>query len=133
MIDLTSKTPEEINALIGKWLSALQVSEFAPEHYLQVAYIIDIATTHLKEKYNNLTPIWKSWCMIVLLRLYKKDKINNDLDITNNIDDFVNEYNLNYESYWNIMISGSEYNQQRGFVNAYVIKKIKELSPQLPE
>ena len=123
MIDLTSKTPEEINALIQKWLPALQDSKVRPEHYLQIAYIIDIATIHLKDMYTELTPAWKAWCMIVLRDLYKKNKINNDADITNIIDDFINDYNLNYESYCSYMASANEYDQQRGFVHGYILKK----------
>ena len=132
MINLTNKTPEEINALIQKYLPALQESKVAVEHYLQIAYIIDIATPYLKEKYNDLSPEWKAWCMIVLRDLYKKDKINNDLDITNIIDDFINDYNLNYESYCSFMISASDYDQQRGFVHTYIRKKINQI-PQLPQ
>jgi TRAP-type uncharacterized transport system substrate-binding protein len=64
--------------------------------------------------------------------LYKKDKINNDLDITNIIDDFINDYNLNYESYCSFMISASDYDQQRGFVHTYIRKKINQI-PQLPQ
>ena len=123
MIDLTSKTPEEINALIQKWLPALQDSKVAPEHYLQVAYIIDVATTHLKENHKDLDAAWKAWCMVVLRDLYKKNKINKDSDITDIIDDFLNDFNLNYESYCSYMLSASEYDQQRGFVHGYTQKK----------
>lgn len=122
---LINKTPEEINALIQKWLPALQDSKVAPEHYLQIAHIIDITTEHLKKQYNDLTPEWKAWCMVMLRELYKKNKISSDLDITNIIDDFINEYNLNYESYCSYMASASEYDQQRGFVHGYILKKGK--------
>ena len=125
MIDLTSKTPEEINTLIQRWIPALQDSKIMPEHYLQMAYIIDIATPYLKEKHSDLTPEWKAWCIVILRELYKKDKISNDLDITNIIEDFINEYNLNYESYCSYMASANEYDQQRGFVHAYILKKGK--------
>jgi hypothetical protein len=123
MIDLTSKTPEQINALIQKWLPALQESKVPVEHYLQIAYIFDIATPYIKEKYSDLTPEWKAWCMVVLRDLYKKNKINVDDDITNIIDDFFNDFNLNFESYCSYMVSASEYDQQRGFVHGYILKK----------
>lgn len=123
MIDLTSKTPEEINALIQKHFAALHESKFAVEHYLQLAYIIEVATTYLKENPHDLTPEWKAWCMIVLRDMYKKNKINKDSDITDIIVDFVNHYNLNYESYCSYMVSANEYDQQRGFVHGYILKK----------
>jgi hypothetical protein len=123
MIDLTSKTPEEINALIQKWIPALQESRVPVEHYLQVAHILDIATPYIKEKYSDLDTAWKAWCMVVLRDLYKKNKINVDADIINIIDDFVNDFNLNFESYCSYMVSASEYDQQRGFVHGYTLKK----------
>ena len=123
MIDLTSKTSEQINALIQKWSLALQESKIAVEHYLQMAYIIDVATPYIKEKYAELTPEWKAWCMVVLKEMYIKNKINSELDITNIIDDFVTDYNLNYESYCSYMTSANEYDQQNGFVHGYILKK----------
>jgi len=123
MIDLTNKTPEELNTLIQKHLPALQESRIAVEHYLQIAYIIDIATVHIIDMYIELTPEWKAWCMVVLRDLYKKNKINVESDITNIIDDFVNHFNLNYESYCDYMVSANEYDQQKGFVHGYILKK----------
>ena len=123
MIDLTNKTPEELNTLIQKYLPVLQEIKVSPVLYPQLAYIFDVATKHILEKHNELTPEWKSWCMVVLKELFTKSKISNDLDVTNIIDDFVNEYNLNYESYCSYMSSANEYDQQRGFVHAYILKK----------
>jgi len=125
MKDLISKTPEELNTLIQKYLPVLQQIKVSPVLYPQLAYIFDVATKHILEKHNELTPEWKSWCMVVLKELFTKSKINNDLDITNIIDDFVNEYNLNYESYCSYISSANEYDQQRGFVHVYILKKGK--------
>jgi TRAP-type uncharacterized transport system substrate-binding protein len=61
--------------------------------------------------------------MFVLKELFTKSKIRSDLDVTNIIEDFVNEYNLNYESYCSYMVSASDYDQQRGFVHSYILKK----------
>jgi hypothetical protein len=123
MTDLTSKTPEELNTLIQKYLPVLQQIKVSPVLYQQLAYIFDVATIHIKQKYSDLTPEWKAWCMVVLRDLYKKNKISTDLDITSIIDDFINDYNLNYESYCSYMASASEYDQQRGFVHGYTLKK----------
>ena len=123
MIDLTSKTPEELNTLIQKYLPVLQQIKVSPVLYPQLAYIFDVATKYILEKHNELTPEWKTWTMFVLKELFTKSKIRSDLDVTNIIEDFVNEYNLNYESYCSYMVSASDYDQQRGFVHSYILKK----------
>ena len=117
MTDSINKTPEELNTLIQKYLPVLQQIKVLPVLYPQLAYIFDIATKYILEKHNELTPEWKSWCMVVLRDLFTKSKIKSDIDITNIIDDFVNEYNLNYESYCSFIASASDYDQQRGFVH----------------
>jgi hypothetical protein len=123
MTDLTSKTPEELNTLIQKYLPVLQQIKVSPVLYQQLAYIFDVATKYILEKHNELTPEWKTWTMFVLKELFTKSKIRSDLDVTNIIEDFVNEYNLNYESYCSYMVSASDYDQQRGFVHSYILKK----------
>jgi hypothetical protein len=75
MIDLTSKTPEELNTLIQKYLPVLQEIKVSPVLYSQLAYIFDVATKYIIEKHNDLTPEWKSWCMVVLRELFTKSKI----------------------------------------------------------
>lgn len=123
MIDLTSKTPEELNTLIQKYLSVLQQVKAKPEQYPQLAYIINIAVQYFAIHHMDLPNDWKTWCTLVLKELCLKDKINSEIDITDIIEDFINEYNLNYESYCSYMASANEYDQQRGFVHAYILKK----------
>jgi|ERR1035437_570958 hypothetical protein len=125
MIDSISKTPEELNTLIQKYLPVLQEIKVSPVLYPQLAYIFDVATKYIFEKHNDLTFEWKAWTMFVLKELFTKSKIGNDLDITNTIDDFINNYNLNYESYCDYMASANEYDQQKGFVHGYILKKGK--------
>ena len=123
MIDLTSKTPEELNALIQKYAPVLQQVKVKPDQYQYIAYIIDIAINYLTINHKDLSADMKTWCIVVLKDLYMKNKINNDLDITTIIIDFINYYDLNYETYCSYMVSASDYDQQRGFVHDYVIKK----------
>jgi hypothetical protein len=123
MTDLTSKTPEELNTLIQRYLPVLQQTKVSQVLYPQLAYIFDVATKHIAENYNDLSPEWKTWAMFTLKELFTKSKIHNDLDVTSTIDDFVNNYNLNFESYCSFMVSASEYDQQRGFVHTYTLKK----------
>ena len=125
MIDLTSKTPEELNILIQKYLVVLQQINAIPEQYLQLAYIFDIATKYLIVQHKDLDNTWKTWTMVVLKDLSMKNKINNEKDITDIIEDFINHYDLNYESYCSYMISASDYDKEKGFVHSYVIKKGK--------
>jgi hypothetical protein len=123
MIDLTNKTPEELNTLIQKYLSVLQEVKAKPEQYVQLAYIINIAVQYFAIHHMDLPNEWKTWCTLALKELCLKNKINSEIDITDIIEDFVNNYNLNFESYCSFMISASEYDQQRGFVHTYILKK----------
>ena len=125
MIDLTNKTPEELNALIQKYASVLQQVKAKPEQYPQLAYIFNITIQYFVIHHMDLPNDWKTWCTLVLKELCLKNKINSEIDITDIIEDFVNEYNLNYESYCSYIVSASDYDQQRGFVHSYILKKGK--------
>jgi hypothetical protein len=125
MINISHKTPEEINALIQKYASVLQQVKANPEQYPQLAYIINIAIQYFAIHHMDLPNDWKTWCTLVLKELCLKDKINSEVDITDIIEDFVNNYDLNYETYCSYMVSVSDYDQQRGFVHGYILKKGK--------
>ena len=123
MIDLTNKTPEELNTLINKYASVLQEVKAKPDQYQYIAYIIDVAVNYLTINHKDLSADMKTWCIVVLKDLYMKNKISNDLDITTIIEDFINHHDLNYETYCSFMVSASDYDKDKGFVHDYVIKK----------
>jgi hypothetical protein len=120
MIDLTNKNIDEINALIQKYASVLELIK--PETQPYLAYIIEIAYNYLQEKYKDLHKNWKSWIIVILKNQF--DDINNDKDILKNIDKFINYYNSDYQKYCEDVISVSEFDRDHGFVHNYLNKKI---------
>jgi len=120
MVDLTNKTIDEINALIQKYASALELLK--PQYQPYMAYIIHAAYTHLETQYKDLNKDWKSWTIVVLKNLYHK--INNDTDIQKTIDEFVVYYKSEYDKYIKDLIWHNEIDRDWGFVHAFINKKI---------
>jgi len=120
MIDLTSKSIEDIEAVIKKYANILEL--FAPQTKPYVAYLVDVTVNHLKENYNNLSSDLKSLCVIVVKKNF--DNINTDLDIKKIVDDFITYYNDNYSKYHENMFGASEWDLMYGFVDEYINKKI---------
>ena len=120
MIDLTNKTVDEINALIQKYASALELLRPADQPYM--AYIIHVACNYIELKYKDLNKDWKAWAVVVLKNLYKK--INNDDDIRKFIDEFIGYYALEYQKYINDLVWHNEFDRDWGFVHGFMHKKI---------
>ncbi len=116
MIDLTNKTTDEINSLIQKYASILEIIN--PKDQPHFAVTIDIAYHHLTEKHSDLSPEWKAWCVVVLKP--QMDKIRYESDIVKIIDDFVEYYNTNYQNYVDNSVAVSEYDRNYGFVYSYI-------------
>lgn len=123
MIDLTNKSIDEINGLIQKYASVLELIH-QREQIPYLAYIIDIAVNHIKEKHNYLSIDWKAWSVVVIKKLFLDKKINNESDIIKSIDDFIEYQKNEYQNYLNdLAMFTSEYDRDLGFVWGYVCKK----------
>lgn len=121
MIDLTNKNVNEINALIQKYANVIQM--FKPQEQPYFAYIIEIASNHIKESHINieLSPAWKSWSVFVVVK--KVAGISTDSDIKTIIDEFVNHYKNNYAEFGKDLIWATDYDKERAFVYEYINKK----------
>jgi len=119
MIDLTSKTIDEINALILKYAQALEIIRLSDQPYM--AYIINVACTHLEAQHKDLNKDWKSWAIVVLKN--KCRKINNDADIQKTIDEFIEYQKTEYEAYIKDLVWHNEIERDWGFVRAFINKK----------
>lgn len=119
-IDLTNKSVDEINGLIQKYASVLELLK--PQDQPYFAYIVDIAIKHIETSHKNLTADWKAWSVFVLKKQY--DKIKNESDINKIIDDFIEYWNREYKEYCNNLgMFTTEYDRDRGFVYKYIEKK----------
>jgi hypothetical protein len=120
MIDLTNRTVDEVNGLIQKYASVLEL--IRPQHHIPyLAVIIDIGINHIKEKHADLELDWKSWSMVFIKNKYMKGKINKESDIPELIDEFVEHYKNEYSDYiQHIGMSASDCDKDYGFVCKFI-------------
>lgn len=119
MLDITNKTTEEINLLTEKHKSVLELIK-DKKMIPSIAIIFDIAINYIKEKYLDLNTDWKLLTMMCLTHQIIKNKINNETDITVQIDEFIKYYKENYDTYINDLgSSASEYDRDIEFVHNY--------------
>ncbi len=119
-IDLTNKSVDEINGLIQKYASVLELLK--PQDQPYFAYIVDIAIKHIETSHKNLTADWKAWSVFVLKKQHIK--IKNESDINKIIDDFIEYWKKEYKEYCDSLgVFATEYDRDRGFVYKYIEKK----------
>lgn len=120
MIDLTNRSVDEVNGLIQKYVSVLQLIR-PIRHIPYLAVIIDIGIKYIKEKYYDLEPDWKSWSIVYIKNKYMKGKINKESDIPELIDEFIKHYKNEYSDYiQHIGMSASEFDRDYGFVCKFI-------------
>jgi hypothetical protein len=119
MIDLTNRSVDEINALIQKYASVLELIK--PQYQPFMAVILDIAIPYVKENYPDLPLDWKSWSIVVLKHKYFKGKVHKETDIPKIITEFIQQYKDNYAEYiQQLGISASEFDRDYGFVCKHI-------------
>ena len=122
MIDLSNKTEEEVNALMQKYISVLQlVSDKQQAPYFAAA--LDCAVNYLNENYQDLSSDWKTWAIVVVKGFYHN--IRNEATVKRFIDDFVEYYRTQYQAYIDNVnlegtISATEYDRDSRFVFTYI-------------
>lgn len=121
MIDLTSKTVDEINSLVQKYATILVLLE--PKEQAHFAAILEVAIPYIKDNYSDLNTDWKAWAVVSLKKQHHK--IHKESDIKKLIDDFIEYYKTEYQNYIdNLGMYASEYDRDCGFVHAFLNKKI---------
>lgn len=123
MIDISDKTEEELNALIQKYASVLQLVK-DKRQVAHFAVILDYATTYMNENHQDLSGYWKTWVIVVIRNLYKS--IDSKEDINKIIDEFIEYYKTHYQSFLDDMIlknieSVSEFDMDSLFVFPYIM------------
>ena len=119
MIDISNKTIDELNVLIGKYAAALeQIPKNERDSIPYLAVIIDIAVPYIKEKYPELNQDVKAWAIYVLKLLLRY--LKNDADIKRVVDEFITYYQAEYINYGSdIVLSASQYDRDYKFVYNY--------------
>lgn len=125
MIDLTNRTTEEVNGLIQKYTSLLEVADLKKQDDVPIlAIIFDVGISYIKTTHNNLSKDLKGWIMIALKHKYYDGKIKTEEDIRKIIDDFIDFWKAEYKKYCNDIVSASDYDRDNGFLFKYLLKKI---------
>lgn len=125
MTDLTNRTAEEVNALIQKYATLLEVADAKKREDLPIlAIIFDVGINYIKTTHNDLSRDWKAWSMLVVKHKYSNGKIKTEEEVRKTIDDFIAFWKAEYKNYCNDIISATEYDRDRGFVFRFLLKKI---------
>ncbi|MCK9416729.1 hypothetical protein M0Q97_08750 [Candidatus Dojkabacteria bacterium] len=128
MIDLTNNNTEDINVLVQKYTSVLQVSNLNTIDEIRLlAKIIDEAIKYIANNHSELTIDLKIWSILVLKNII--NKIKTDDDVKKYIDEFVEYWGKKYEKYCNYLgMSASDFDRDYYFVLTFIkIKKSHEV------
>jgi len=129
MLDITNRTIDDVNLLIQKYNSVLEVIKYK-ERIPYIAVIIDIAIKYINEKYTELTNDIKAWTIHILNELC--EIINNENDVKEIINEFVNYYKLEYQKHIDsIVMFTNDYDRDWAFMYTF-IKKEKSVILKLP-
>jgi hypothetical protein len=124
MIDLTSKSADEINLLIQKYTPVLELVK-ETGHIPYLAFIFELGINYIKGKYNDLETNWKQWSIVCLKDLQINGVLKNEEDVFKCIDDFIEYYKIHYQQYVDeIALFSNEYDRDHIFVQAFINRKI---------
>lgn len=119
--DLIKNNDKLINEAINNFSPVLDKVKYKNDiPYL--SYIIYLSVDYIKNN-DNLSKDWKAWSIVVVKKMYLNGKINNEADIKNIINDFIEHYKQEYEKYCDNIISATDFDRDYGFVLKYVNKK----------
>jgi len=124
MTDLTNRRAEEVNALIQKYATLLEVTDAKKREDLPIlAIIFDVGINYIKTTYNDLSRDWKAWSMFVVKHKYNNGKIKTEEEVRKTIDDFIAFWKAEHKNYCNDIISTTEYDRDREFIFRFLLKK----------
>jgi hypothetical protein len=123
MIDLTSKSADEINLLIQKYTPVLELVK-ETGHIPHLAYIFELGVNYIKGKYNELETKWKQWSVVCLKDFQINGVLKGEEDVFKFIDEFVEYCRIHYQLYVDdIALFSNEYERDRVFVQAFINMK----------
>jgi len=82
-----------------------------------LVYVFETGINYVKENYNNIDKDWKVWSIVYLKNQFLNNRIIEELDIIETIDNFFTYYKTNYKNYINdLAMYVSEYDRDYGFM-----------------
>jgi len=130
MIDLINRVDKwvkddigAVQAVVNKYSDLLQ--KVLPEKNVPyVAVIIDICVDYLNGSHGATDADWKSWAVVVIKKLFEKNVLEKEADITEVIDEFLEFKGNEYEDYCKDRFSVNDFERDRVFVYRFIDKKI---------
>lgn len=128
MINITNKTEAELNSLIQKYYPVLQTLK-QYQLFPQQAVIIDVAKSFINERHAGLNPHWKSLLVLLVMKMF--NSINNETDVYELIEDFLQYKKNEYQDYVNdIVMCVDELERDYVFMKMFI--NHINIKPQLP-
>lgn len=112
---------EVVQALYQKYGPVLEeISSRDDPKLPYYAYIINLTFNYLEEKHKDETATWKTWCVVVIKRLFDQGKLESKEDIFKHIDQFLKHKKSEYDKYIsNIAVYSDEYFRDCYFIDHY--------------
>jgi hypothetical protein len=113
-----------VEALIAKYGSALQMVKPQTNPYIgHIAFIVNVSVNYINAQHKELELDWKSWCVVMIKRLFDQNKLDTKEDIFKHIDQFIEHKKTEYKKYVdNIALYSDEYYRDSPFINRYIKK-----------
>lgn len=130
MTDLTNRDVHEINSLMKKY--SFLFPDMLNKNELPIYCVMfDVAINHINSKHSHRNDDIKSWSVLLIKILYDTNepvdfnKLPNEQDIRELIDNFVTYYDNKYDKYINgLGIYSSEYSRDYAFLQQYIDETI---------
>ena len=92
-------------------------------HIGHVAFIINISVNYINSEHAELNLDWKSWCVVMIKRLFDQNKLDTKEDVFKHIDQFIEYKKTEYKKYVdNIVLYSDEYYRDSPFIDRYIKK-----------
>jgi hypothetical protein len=115
-----------VNTLLKKYQPVLEEIKFkSQEDIPYMAYVLNLTVNYVNQKHKEETSDWKTWCGVLIKRLFEREIVKTKEDIFKHIDQFLEYKKKEYKKYVeNIALYSDEYHRDNPFIEQY----IKQLS-----
>ena len=131
MTDLTNKidkliadNKESVLKLVNKYKSVLEYMK--PEsRFPYYAYVLDCCVNDINKNHVNEKSDWKAWASLIVFKLYQENKLTDEKQISDILNEFMEFKKTEYNKYCEDIISVNEYERDRGFAYKFYFRKKK--------
>lgn len=126
MTDLTNKidnlNSDVINKLFKKYETIIELLDTKDQKKITyLLYIINLGVNYIQTKHKDEDIYWKSWTIVLLVRLFNQEKLSFKDDIFKHIDNFLKYKKSEYKKYLNkISIYSDKYFRDSPFIDNYI-------------